>query len=239
MPDLQPHLDADSLRARLQAAEADPRPHPWVRRAALVSSSVLVSTAAWFLLRPGPVPMPPRGAPPLRSPDRVAAAKPRATEPASAPTDHSAAYSTATSAAVPEPPLEGPQLLGCDASPATLLAADVDGDGCPESLRHAGGLLEAGDRRWQVGTEGDQIAIGDWWCTGVRTLAVLRATDGAVFAFPGWPAPDDELSVVPVGVVEHAQTLRAADLDGDGCHELAVDRGSLPAQVIVLPEATR
>src|SRR5687768_12665839 len=43
-----------------------------------------------------------------------------------------------------------------------------------EPVEIDGTELRAAGRRWSVGAEGDLVAVGDWWCDGRRTVAVLR-----------------------------------------------------------------
>ncbi len=112
------------------------------------------------------------------------------------------------------PALEGP------------LSADVDGDGCADPVGYADGVVEAAGRRWAVGEAGDVVALGDWTCVGRRSLAVLRPSTGEVFAFTGWAAPGVDVQAPLVGRVAGGQALRAADLDGDGCNELVVERSA-------------
>jgi hypothetical protein len=124
-----------------------------------------------------------------------------------------------------------------DCPPATgLLQADVDGDGCPDSLRYADGILQAGARRWSLGQAGDQVATGDWGCQGTLTLALFRPSTGEVFRFDGWAGPGHDLKATAIAVVAGGQALRAADVDRDGCHEVVVERGAGPAEVIRLPK---
>jgi hypothetical protein len=110
----------------------------------------------------------------------------------------------------------------------SLLAADVDGDGCPEALRYTDGTLEAGTARWVVGQAGDQVAAGDWGCSGSSTLALLRPATGEVFVFAGWAPAGRDLAGDRAGRVPGGFALRTADLDGDTCHELVVDRPDGP-----------
>jgi len=112
------------------------------------------------------------------------------------------------------------------------LAADVDGDGCADPLRYAGGVLEAGEARWSVGRTGDLVATGDWSCTGALTLALLRPSTGEVFRFDRWAVSGADASAYPVARVTGATALRAADLDQDGCHEMVVEREGGTAEVL-------
>ena len=112
---------------------------------------------------------------------------------------------------------------GC-APVEAVLSADVDGDGCAEALRFDEGVLDAGRLRWAVGQPGDLVATGDWSCSGTQTLALLRPATGEVFAFEGWATGEQEVRAPLVERIPGGRTVRAADLDGDGCHELVVER---------------
>jgi len=128
---------------------------------------------------------------------------------------------------------------GCSA-PASVLVADVDGDGCVDALHFADGILEADGLRWSLGQAGDQLATGDWSCRGARTVVLLRPTTGEVFRFEAWAVGNaDSVTGVAVAKVPGGQAVRAADVDRDGCHELVVERGELPPQVVRLPRSPR
>jgi hypothetical protein len=116
-----------------------------------------------------------------------------------------------------------------------VLQADVDGDGCPEGLRYADGVLEAGEVRWALGQAGDQVATGDWGCQGSRTVALFRPSTGELFRFDGWASPGQDLKATAVARVPGGVVLRAADVDRDGCHEAVVERGTGAAEVVRLP----
>ena len=148
------------------------------------------------------------------------------------------AVSTSTSA--PPPPVSSsiPAPRSDCPVPASVLVADVDHDGCLDPVRYADGVLEGGGQRWSLGQDGDQVATGDWSCRGARTVALLRPATGEVFRFDAWATGAAESVTAPViGVVPGGQAVRAADVDRDGCHELVVERGDMPPQVIRLPRA--
>jgi len=123
--------------------------------------------------------------------------------------------------------------------PGAVLQADVDGDGCPDGLRYADGVLEAGAFRWALGQSGDQVAAGNWGCQGSRTLALFRPSTGEVFRFDGWAVAGRDLTATAVARVPGGQALRAADVDRDGCHEAVVERATGVAEVIRLPRSGR
>lgn len=126
-----------------------------------------------------------------------------------------------------------------DCPPVTaVLQADVDGDGCADALRYSDGILESGGARWSLGQVGDQVAAGDWGCQGGRTVALFRPATGEIFRFEGWASPGRDVSAPAVERVDGGQILRAADLEGDGCHEAVVERGTdLPVEVVRLPRS--
>ena len=127
-----------------------------------------------------------------------------------------------------------------DCPPATgVLQADVDGDGCPDGLRYADGILQAGDIRWSLGQPGDQVATGDWSCRGTRTLALYRPSTGDIFRFDGWAGPGTDVTATAVGRVPGGSALRAADVDRDGCHEAVVERGTGAPEVVRLAPVRR
>ncbi|MEM9035197.1 MAG: hypothetical protein AAGA99_01835 [Actinomycetota bacterium] len=133
-----------------------------------------------------------------------------------------------TTSAVPEPtrsdPLVWPEpaneAIACNSRSGTLGSADVDGDGCTEPIDRDGDVVSAGARRWRVGETGDHVALGDWWCSGSTTLALVTATSGDVHVFSGWPT--DEPATVPatttVGPASGVQVAAA-----DGCDVLVIE----------------
>ena len=104
-----------------------------------------------------------------------------------------------------------------------VLDADVDQDGCGDALTFVGGVLTAGDAEWSVGQPGDQVAVGDWSCRGLRTLALFRPSTGDVFRLDEWAETDRPITATALARIEMGVAIRAADLDHDGCHELVVD----------------
>lgn len=98
----------------------------------------------------------------------------------------------------------------------------------PEPLQFRDGVLTYRGARYALGQPGDSLVAGDWRCTGVVTLALLRRDAGEVFAFDGWPEPNHAVTGRPVGKVHGATELRAVDVDGDSCPELEVARAGAP-----------
>ena len=128
-----------------------------------------------------------------------------------APTTTTAPAST-TTAAAPAPVPTCPAVEGT--------GADVDGDGCPEAVAIADGVVEVAGVRYQVGVTGDDILLGDWDCDGRATPALLRTATGEVFVFPSWAEPGHDLTVPAVDRIGDARRLVA----GSRCAELLVER---------------
>ena len=142
--------------------------------------------------------------------------------PASSPTSTSTLSSSSTVAS---------RRSDCPAATG-VLRADVDRDGCADEVRYADGILQAGDARWSLGQEGDQVAIGDWACRGSRTPALFRPSTGEVFRFDGWAGLGHDITATSVARVQGGLALRAADVDRDGCHELVVERATGAAEIL-------
>jgi hypothetical protein len=106
------------------------------------------------------------------------------------------------------------------------IAADVNGDGCPDEVHVADGVVSTGSARWAVGEPDDDLFVGDWDCDGLATVAVVRADTGEVFVFDGWSETGADLVATPVPGIDDAVRGAAVDRDGDGCPELVVDRAS-------------
>jgi hypothetical protein len=127
-------------------------------------------------------------------------------------------------AAPPKADRAGPAgLAGCPRVAAP--AADVDGDGCPEALVVDGGGISAGSAQWTLGEPGDVIAVGDWDCDGQAAPALLRATTGDVFVFPGWAAEGEPVTVEARDHLPGAVAIRGERTD-EGCDALVVELGS-------------
>ena len=106
----------------------------------------------------------------------------------------------------------------CAAAPRS--AADLDGDGCPEAVAVAGGVITAGDRRWRVGETEDLIAVGDWDCDGRATAAVVRPTTGEAWVYDGWATAARPVTARPGPGAPGATAVRA--VAGGDCARLEV-----------------
>ena len=95
---------------------------------------------------------------------------------------------------------------------------DVDGDGCAEEIRIADGSVAVDGVRYPVGTAGDQVAVGDWDCDGIATVALVQP-GGRVYLFESWPR---QAPVTGTLVAELPPPLELAGVARGACHELTV-----------------
>lgn len=114
------------------------------------------------------------------------------------------------------------------------LVADLDEDGCEETIAVRGAQL-VGD----VGTVAiagsavEHHVTGDWYCVGRSTLAVLQSGTDVVFVFPAWARPGRTVEAIAAAQVAGATSLVSGDVDGDGCDDLRVvtGDGEVPVEV--------
>ena len=95
---------------------------------------------------------------------------------------------------------------------------DVDGDGCAEEIRIDAGFVSVDGVRYPVGAAGDQLAVGDWDCDGIATVALVEPT-GRVYVFETWP---HQAPLVGTLVAELAPPVELAEVARGACHELTV-----------------
>ncbi len=103
----------------------------------------------------------------------------------------------------------------------------------PEGATPGATVLVHGGRRVAVGSAGDLVVVGDWFCRGESTPAVLRPTEGTVAVFDSWPPPGASIGPAAVTRVDDPVDLVAEH--GTDCDRLRVvtARGS----VLVDPRA--
>jgi tRNA A-37 threonylcarbamoyl transferase component Bud32 len=237
---------ASPLESWRHAQVPRPRARPPSTRAAGIVVTVAVGLVAGvIMLRSRAVPSSRAEEPPASSTEGPAA-EPATTTVAGPPADAAAtgvpappAHPASTGVPAPDRPVRTTVARAGCAPVAGPLAADVDGDGCPDEVRFANGVVEAAGLRWAVGEADDAVAVGDWSCSGIRSLAVLRTSTGEVFAFTGWATPDHDVGAPLLARVAGARALRAADLDGDGCNELVVERSEGAPAVLRAPGAEK
>ena len=130
-----------------------------------------------------------------------------------------------------------PDAMRACEDPAGSLAGDLDGDGCEEGLETQGERLEATSGAVAVkGVSIDGAVTGDWHCRRESTLAALDAVSGAVFVFPRWARPGDDVEATHIGSVRGAIALLTGDVDGDGCDDLRVATGGGDEVRIPVPQ---
>ncbi|MCY3805649.1 MAG: protein kinase [bacterium] len=95
---------------------------------------------------------------------------------------------------------------------------DVDGDGCAERIRITAGFVSVDGVRYPVGAPGDQVAVGDWDCDGIATVAIVQP-GGRVYLFEGWP---QQAPLVGTLVAELPPPVELADVARGACNELTV-----------------
>jgi hypothetical protein len=110
----------------------------------------------------------------------------------------------------------------------TAGTADTDGDGCGNEVAVDGPLVTVDGVRFQMGTQGDVVVVGDWDCDGAATPALLRPSTGEVFRFSGWAGRGEALDAERAGVVPGARSLTTAVDPQTRCEHLVVglDDGS-------------
>ena len=95
---------------------------------------------------------------------------------------------------------------------------DVDGDGCAEEILITSGSVLVDGVGYPIGEAGDQVAVGDWDCDGVATVALVQS-GGRVYVFDGWP---DSTTLDGRLVADLTPPVLLADATRGRCHELVV-----------------
>ena len=156
---------------------------------------------------PGAVPTDTTAAEPPTQPDRAPASVPA--PPAGTSAEHSRV------APVPPPlPAGGP--TGCRAIADGF--RDVTGDGCAEQIDLTAGFVSVDGARYPIGEAGDQVAVGDWDCDGVATVALVQP-GGQVYVFDSWPR---HTPLVGRLVADLPPPVQLADVPRGACNELLV-----------------
>lgn len=140
-----------------------------------------------------------------------------APSPAPPTTQPDPAQRPAPAAGSPDPP--GDATTRCP-DPGSGLR-DVDGDGCAERIRIVAGFVSVDGVRYPVGAPGDQVAVGDWDCDGIATVAVVQP-GGRVYLFEDWP---QQAPLVGELVAELAPPVALTDVARGACNELTVRYG--------------
>ena len=121
----------------------------------------------------------------------------------------------------PLPAQVWPDVRSVCAEVDSALAADLDGDGCDEEVHLENGrFVGSGGAVAIIGVAATHHVTGDWHCDGRSTLAMLDPASGAVFVFPRWARPGEDVQAIAVAEVSGATSLVADDGDGDACDDL-------------------
>lgn len=107
---------------------------------------------------------------------------------------------------------------GVDAAAAQVLA-DLDGDGCSETMGLADGVLTTATGSYRLGQHGDVLVAGDWDGDGTWTPGLYRPATGEAFLFDSAPG-SAVVTSRPVLQLDAGANPRVVDPDGDGRHEL-------------------
>lgn len=127
-----------------------------------------------------------------------------------------------------------------DAPDAPAASADVQhgdllGRDCSSWVRYRRGILEVAlpatpeVTRFRLGSDTDQVVVGDWDCDGDDTVALYQTRTGKVFEFSTWPRPDRPLRSTSgydtriLGGIASVTSSRGAD--HSSCDEVTVTAG--------------
>lgn len=125
-------------------------------------------------------------------------------------------------AVVPPPP------CGDVDAATTEVLADLDGNGCSEVMRLAGGVLTTATGSYRLGRDGDVLVAGDWDGDGTWTPGLYRPATGEAFLFDAAPGGSVVSSRPPLQLDPDA-TPAVVDADGHGRHQLVTRDGPDPA----------
>ena len=116
------------------------------------------------------------------------------------------------------PPVEAAAPVNGACRPTATGYRDTTGDGCAEQILFGEGFVAVDGAHYPVGEAGDQLAVGDWDCDGIATLALVQEA-GRVYVFESWP------DVVPLTgnlVADLAPPLLLQDAPQGTCNQLVV-----------------
>jgi eukaryotic-like serine/threonine-protein kinase len=130
-----------------------------------------------------------------------------------------------------------PTSVACPPVEATGDRRDTDGDGCPEAVTIIGSRILVDDARFEVGQDGDAIAVADWDCDGRDTPALVRPGTGEVYVFDGWATTEAPVTARLVDRVPGAVGLAPPDGSCDAVTvvDIAGTRTTLPLTTDVGP----
>lgn len=112
-------------------------------------------------------------------------------------------------------------------------APDLDGDHCGDQVSVSDGVVTTPQHRYVVGSPGDDVVVADWDCDGRATPALLRASTGEVFLFPGWAEPGRTMTVAATEIARPGSHLATSTPDGRGCSAVTLHQPGAPDRVLV------
>ena len=117
-----------------------------------------------------------------------------------------------------DPPAVAPAPGDDSCRPTAAGYRDTTGDGCAEEIIVGDGFVSVDGAHYPVGEAGDQLAVGDWDCDGVATLALVQEA-GRVYVFESWP---DEVPLTGNLVADLSPPLLLQDAPQGTCNQLVV-----------------
>lgn len=212
------------IRIRPSTAEAEPPPATGTRRRTLVLIAIVVlviGAVAGVLIA--------RAVQPFDS-DAPAAAPTRAALTDAAVENTVPAERTTSTTSAPASPTPPEHPDGCTVPPVP--GPDIDGDGCPEPVTVEGRIATVGDRRVELGQDGDLAVVADHDCDGVATPVLLRPGSGELFVFTAWSL-DEAVEVDATDVVPDATGIATRS---EPCPTVVVTDSAGAEHVVASPE---
>ena len=116
------------------------------------------------------------------------------------------------------PPVVAPAPADDACRPTAAGYRDTTGDGCAEQILFGEGFVAVDGAHYPVGEAGDQLAVGDWDCDGIATLALVQEA-GRVYVFESWP---DVVPLTGTLVADLPPPLVLQDAPQGNCNQLVV-----------------
>ncbi len=112
---------------------------------------------------------------------------------------------------------------------------------CARSTPLVDGVLDRAGQRFEIGSAGDEVIVGDWACDASPVPAVVRSGTGEVFVFGTWAAPGSEVTARRLATADPGSSLETGPaLDSRGCPSLlARSPDGKVTQVLPLAEVSR
>lgn len=134
-----------------------------------------------------------------------------------------------TSTTAPAAPTPPTYPAACTVPPVP--GPDVDGDGCPEPVAVEGRIATVGDRRVELGQDGDLAVVADHDCDGIATPVLLRPGSGELFIFPAWSL-DEAVEVDAAAIIPDATGI---DTRSEPCPSVVVTDSADDEHIVAGP----